>query len=142
MAITDRMAKKRAKPKRLKLRVLKDGDVVYFDPRDSKAPSPGQSYGRAEFSFCPVWVRGKLKCVYIYHLQQRDIEFYYRWDLHGRDSLNIDSWTHKGIEAPRTWLHYYCQEHKCAGFRVYVPDGAHSFMLSCGCVKFQPEARS
>jgi len=119
----------------LRLKVLKDGDVVRFDPKDYKAPTPGQSYGTAEFSFCPTWYRGKLKCVYIYHLQQRDVEFYYRIDLPKRTDFRVTNW--RGVSEPRIWIFFHCKDHKCMGMRAYVPRDSNQFVVQMNAVYFE-----
>ena len=115
---------------KLKERILKDSEKVYFDWHDSKAPSEGQSYGRAEFALCPIWKRGKIKELFIYHKQQRDIEFYYKIESGYADLLMIDSWV--GLESPKTWAHIWCKEHKTQTILVYVPNNSNYFQITIG----------
>lgn len=93
---------------------------MYFDWCDSKAPSKGQSLGRAEFVICQNWKYGRLKKFFIYPSQQRDVKFAYFVNCNST-ALRISSWTHKGIEEPEVWLSFYCKDHKGFGQRVYVP---------------------
>lgn len=115
--------------KELELRVLKDGDCVSFDPFDHSAPTPGESYGRAEFSLCPVFRAGRIQTLWIYPLQQRNVKFYYRVDAGRSTSLMVQSWTHKGVDRPEVWTHMWCKEHRCTSMRVYVPTLATRFQI-------------
>lgn len=113
------------KPLERKEHILKDGEKVYFKWRD---PTPGGSnLGRAEFSICPVYVRGKLKEMYIDPIQQRNSDTIYKavFDYPPLD-FTIQSF---GLDDPKIWLHYWCKRHKCAGFRLYVPDNAEYFQV-------------
>ena len=115
-------------------KILKDGDVVEFDWNDSKAPTPGQSYGRAEFFICLVWnTRGKrprLKEFFVYPQQQRDVKHYYRVKCGWSNSFQAQAWTHKGMEEPKVWLHSWCKEHKGPSFRLYVPPFSKNFRVT------------
>ena len=112
---------------------LKHGDIVFFDPMDSKAPSKSESYGRAEFTFCLVWsIRKKrpiLERFFIHHEQQRNIKYFYRVECYA-DSFSVDSWTHRGIDIPKVWLHSWCKEHKGPWIRAYVPPNSNCFTIS------------
>ena len=110
-------------------KVLQTGDVVIFDPCDSKAPSPGQSYGRAEFFICLVWKYAKLKMFFVYPARQRDVKYFYRIECGFSDSFSVQSWTHKGIQKPEVWLHFWCKEHKCPAIKVYVPANSNQFTV-------------
>jgi hypothetical protein len=110
-------------PKELKLVVLQHNSIVRFTAMDS-------SLGRAEFRFCPIWKRGKIQSLFIYHIQQRDVESYYRIDSGYSTALRIGSWTHKGIEEAHPWLHFWCKDHKCMSFRAYVPPRSTNFRVS------------
>jgi len=94
---------------------LKDGDYVFFDPFDTKAPSKGASLGRAEFTFCFKWNTRlkvpRLERVYIAHKQQRNIKYSYYINCY-YDCYSIDSWSYKGIERPHIWLCGWCKAHK------------------------------
>ena len=35
--------------------------------------------------------------------------------------FRISSWTYRGIDDPKIWLHFWCKDHMCPGMRVYVP---------------------
>lgn len=116
------MAKKKNK-KRLKQRILTDGAVVIFTPITVKC-------GRAEFVCCPVFNRGKLRELYLYPKQQPNAKeyFVYKFD-YAPENFRINSWTHKGISRPEIWIHGWCQEHKCASFRFYVPVNSNCFKV-------------
>jgi len=109
----------------LPLRVLKDNDVVPFVATHPR-------YGRAEFAVCLKYVRGKLKHVFIHPQQQENVTEYYRLDVphNGRAMFQAHSWTHKGVSEPKIWLHFWCREHECPAFRLYVPKEAKSFVAS------------
>lgn len=110
----------------LELKELKRGDKVFFKAIDD-APG-GRNLGRAEFLFCPVWENGRLKKFYIYHAQQYDVKYYYVVKCDS-DDFQVDSWTHKGIDAPNIWLHFWCKEHECVGMRVSVPRNSNVFNI-------------
>jgi hypothetical protein len=107
-----------------KEKLLEDGSIVHFK-------NSTKEYGQAEFGVCPVIKRGKLVDIFIFPLQQKDIENYYRIPVNYKpDSWSISSWTHKGIGDVRIWLFYWCKEHKCQGFRLYVPLESNCFEVS------------
>lgn len=90
-----------------------------------------QEYGRAEFIFCPVYKYGKMKELYIYPKQQPDAKFYYKFELKYTPlDFSISSWAHQGMDDPNIWLMFWCKEHKCMSFSVYVPIQAKSFHIS------------
>jgi hypothetical protein len=110
-------------------KVLNDGDEVTFEPFDITAATPGENLGRAEFSFCPVWSRGKIKTLWIVPLQQREAKNIYCVNGNFQNFM-CSSWAHKGVKEPKVWMHFWCHEHKCAGFRVYVPENARRFSVT------------
>jgi hypothetical protein len=104
---------------KLKRKELKDGDKVFYKAYDD-TPG-GSSLGHAEFVVCPVYSRGKLKEVFIYHKQQRNIKYYY----HFKFPYSPYAW---GIESYNTyndpvniWRMAWCAEHKCLSLELYVP---------------------
>ena len=80
-------------------------------------------YGRAEFVFCPVYSRGKMRKLYIYRKQQIGMNFEYCLDLkdYNVKSFSITSWIHR-TDLPNTWRESWCKEHKTIAHEVYVPD--------------------
>lgn len=82
-----------------------------------------QMYGRAEFTFCPVFKHGKCDTIYIQALQQEREDKFFVLELkdYKINCLHIESWSYKGIEAPRIWRQFWCKEHKCLTNEVYVP---------------------
>ena len=111
---------------KLKEHILKDGEKVYFKWRD---PTPGGSnLGRAEFSFCPVYKRGKLKEMVIWPIQQRNVDTYYK-AVFEYSPLDISIHSNPGLDDPKIWLHFWCKMHKCAGFRLYVPTDSKYFQV-------------
>lgn len=111
--------------------VLKDGDVVEFTPMT-------KDYGRAEFTVCFVIKSGKLKEVFIYPAQQPDAKHYYHITINYRClDWGVTSYTE---HDPNIWLMFWCKEHKCQSFRMYVPRDATKFrvqLLSSARVVFE-----
>ena len=113
--------------KELKEHILKDGESILFKWVDD---TPGGSnLGRAEFTFCPVYEYGKLKEMYIYPMQQRNVDTYYK-AVFSYPPLDFSVSSQDGLGDPKIWLHYWCKEHKCAGFRLYVPNDSKYFTVS------------
>ena len=94
--------------------------------------------GRAEFNFCPVFNRGKMVKLLIHRMQQEAKE-QYELNLeklgYGVTSFGFSSWTHKGIDEPYVWQNWWCKEHKCVSFCVYVPNNTNTieFDYYFGC---------
>lgn len=120
-------------------RELVDHDEVKFTAKTDQ-------YGLAEFSFCPIYKRGKLVEMFIYPKQQPDVKEYFHVDLsYGPDSFMLGSWTHKGMSEPWVWFFKWCKEHKCQSFIAYAPPEATSFQVSClstFSIHFSQEAAS
>lgn len=115
---------KSSKRKTLTEKVLEDDDSVKF-------VSLTKEYGNAEFAVCSVYARGKLRKLYLYPHQQPNAKHFYRIDVPvGTQDWSIGSWTHKGIDEPHIWLHYWCKEHKAPAIRLYVPKGTTKFTVS------------
>jgi hypothetical protein len=110
-----------------KLKELTDGGVVEF-------VSSTYNDGRAEFTFCPVWKRGKITELFIYPRQQKRKDPAECWHIQCgfSASLTIGSWTHRGIDEPRVWMHFWCKEHKTQSCHVYVPANADCFEVRMG----------
>lgn len=88
-----------------------------------------KSLGRAEFLFCPVYVRGKLKTLFIQALQQ---ECKGAWRLDCEIPVvhfHIESWTHK-TEHPKVWRESWCLDHKTIAHEVYVPPETDEIVFS------------
>lgn len=100
---------------------LKEGESVEFNFTD-------KDYGRAEFSICQIWKRNRLKKLYIYPHQQRDVKYFYTIEtaLHC-DRLSLSS--NIKNEDYRIWIHGWCKEHKCPFIRFYVPRYSKRFYL-------------
>lgn len=94
-------------------KTIKDGDLLPFVWMTER-------FGRAEFSICPQWKRGKLVKLSIYPLQQEDTSCYYEWEGDGKRYFTIQSYFNKS--EPHAWMHSYCKEHKCHSMTIYVPD--------------------
>ena len=111
---------------KLTCRELKEHDIVKFSARSSQ-------YGNAEFIFCPIFKRGKLKEMFIWPAQQPDVTEFFRILLpYVPQNFGISAWTHKGMDEPRPWMFFWCREHKCVAFRVYVPKQAKCFRVLFG----------
>lgn len=118
------------KKEELKLKVLKEGDIVRFKPKDDV--EGGSNLGHAEFDFCVKWKYGKIQEIFIYHTQQRNIKNYYKVECGFATELSIQSWTHKGIDKPNIWRIKYCKEHKAINHSVYVPINSNHFSIRLG----------
>lgn len=107
---------------KLSLKELRNGDEIHFTPITKE-------YGRAEFSFCPVWEDGRFLELWIYPLTLPDAK--QRWVVRaaGRQAFMVNSWIHKGMGLPWHWIFYWCEEHKCMAFRSYAPDEATKFTV-------------
>jgi hypothetical protein len=92
--------------------ILKDRDFIPFEWISKK-------WGRAEFSICSQYKRGKLVRLFIYPHQQENEENYYMWEGAGRDYFTIQGY--QGLADPKIWLINWCKEHKCQNLRLYVP---------------------
>ncbi len=124
------------KANRLTLRRLKDGDRVDFVAFTEK-------YGNAEFVFCLRFERGQIKKLFITPKQQPDAKHRFEVDAsYGATGFHLSSYTHKGMDRPWPWIHFWCEEHKAFAFSAYVPKQATHFKvqtLSSLCVTFDKE---
>jgi len=102
-----------------KEQLLKDNDKIPFRESDP-------DYGRAEFVICPVYKRGKLKDMYIYPAQQRDVHTFYH-AVFTSSPLDFSFSSYDDLDEPKIWIHFWCKEHKSASFRLYVPVGSQYF---------------
>lgn len=109
-----------AKPKQVTRRITV-GDVIRYEWMD-KTPGGG-NLGHAEFLFCPVWSRGRMRELHIYPRQQRVPVYCYTLDLSECriSDFSFSSWTYMGIEHPWCWRMWWCKEHKGVSYEVYVP---------------------
>lgn len=85
-----------------------------------------EHYGRAEFTFCPVFNVdengvGVLKELYIQARQQeREVIGWKFTPEIPVEELQFSSWTHK-TEHPFCWMHRWCKHHKTLMHMIYVP---------------------
>lgn len=81
-----------------------------------------QSYGRAEFEFCPVIKNGKITDLFIVPRQQEREEKGWHLDLSKLrcSCINFVSWI-QYHENPNIWNEYWCKIHKALTHRIYVP---------------------
>lgn len=110
---------------------LGNNSRIYFEPFHN-------DYGNAEFAFCVRWRRTSITDVWITRQQQvpptsikgrkarHDWGFFHLPVNGASDMMTIGSWTHKGMDEARVWLHFWCKQHSCVGIRVYPPLQAHS----------------
>jgi len=104
-------------------KILKNGDVISFIPST-------REYGIAEFSACPMFRRGKLKEIIIWPLQQPKAKYYYKYIFNNPpQDFSFISVVSKGISEPKIWLHFWCKQHKCHSFRMYVPPESNCFRI-------------
>ena len=110
----------------LKCRELKENDMVRFD-------ASSERYGTAEFIFCFVLKRGKLKELFIWPSQQANVtEFFHVALPYAPQQFGVSAWTHKEMDEPRSWMFFWCREHRCVAMRVYVPKQAKCFRVHFG----------
>lgn len=76
-----------------------------------------KDFGRAEFSICTHYKRGKLIKAWLFPLQQEDRSKFWVWE----GKANGLMLTGYGLENPKVWLTGWCKEHKCQTLRFYVP---------------------
>lgn len=100
-------------------RVLKCGDKIPFEWITQK-------YGRAEFTFCLKYNRGKLKEVFITPQQQPNVKEWFVLPFH-RDDFMAKSTIE--LDDPKIWLHFWCKEHKAPAFNLYVPKDSRFFYV-------------
>lgn len=101
--------------------VIKDGDFIPFEYMH-------KSYGRAEFTLCPQYKRGKLVKLFIYPLQQEDRSKFWVWEGNGKRHFTVQSYDK--LDEPKLWMHSFCKEHKCQSIRLYVPNNAKFIWFS------------
>jgi bisphosphoglycerate-dependent phosphoglycerate mutase len=102
-------------------KIIKDRDFLPFVGMTS-------NLGRAEFVVCPKFKRGKLVELFMYPLQQENVNHYYRWQGNGKNNYTVQSY--EQLDEPKLWMHFYCKEHKCQSFRMYVPNEANYIWFS------------
>jgi len=109
-----------------------EGDL--FIPFEWLDKTPGGSnLGRAEFSVCIKYKRGKVSEYFVYPEQQRNMNIFWHWQGK-RDDLTISSYD--GLEDAKVWMFYYCKTHKTQSFRLYVPPNAKYLHLSYNGLDF------
>lgn len=107
--------------KELECQKINDG---YFIPFITKT----KRYGRAGFTVCPQYSRGKIVKLTIHALQQENVTKFWEWEGVGKKFLIITSYD--GLNDPKIWMHGYCTEHKCATMRLYVPHDSNYIWFS------------
>jgi hypothetical protein len=91
--------------------------------------------GVAEFRFCLVYRRGKLIEIVITPTQQPDATEFFRLAVYGR-SFSFNSWAYQGVSQPWVWRHFWCVEHRCPAFDLYVPPEATHLAVHGGDIYF------
>lgn len=119
------MNKQEQKRELLRERIIEFGDEIKYTPMTKE-------YGQAEFSICPVFKRGYIEELYIYHLQQPDIRYFHKLVPDGKyNALNFSAYGGDFYDAPRIWQTWWCKEHKCYSIELYVPNKGDSFTVEC-----------
>jgi len=101
-----------------------------------------KEYGRAEFSFCLKWKRGKITDLWISAHQQIGENQGKMWHLrvHGSTSFNISP------SEAHLWLVGWCPLHKTQNYSMYVADDTDTLAInllssiSIMCVKSRKAA--
>lgn len=98
-------------------RLLRRGDRVPF-----VAYAPGK--GVTEFRFCLRWEGRGLVEVLIHNLQHGER---FKLEGAGQETFCANAWTHQGLDNAWIWRHFWCAEHDCPAFDLYVPRQAEWF---------------
>jgi hypothetical protein len=69
-----------------------------------------QRLGRAEFTVCPQFKRGKLVRLSIYPRQQEDRSYYLLWEANGNGKKHYTIQGYEGLDEPYLWTHNWCKE--------------------------------
>jgi hypothetical protein len=90
------------------------------------------SFGRAEFEFCPVFKRGKMTDLFITRRQQDNYENYHLplKELGFNNTTDFAFNGYDSSEGVRAWGHYWCKFHKAICFKVYVPNDTDTINFS------------
>jgi hypothetical protein len=110
---------------------VQDDMFIPFDWID-KTPS-GSNLGRAEFSVCLKFKRGKVVEYFVFPEQQQNQKYYWHWE--GNYS-NFSIHSYDDLEDANVWLFYYCKTHKGQEFRLYAPKGSKYLWLSNNGIGF------
>jgi hypothetical protein len=90
-----------------------------------------EKYGRAEFTFCPVFSDGILDKIFIQARQQERKDE--RWVLdipyNGIKEIQFNSWSYK-TDNPYHWLHCWCEDHNTLMHMIYVPKNTSTLYFS------------
>lgn len=88
--------------------------------------------GRAEFTVCVRWSRGRIREMWLYPRQQKRYEQGWHFPRLSSDSLGIGSWNHKGLDDPKVWRMWWCKEHRCMATEFYVPNYSNELDIIAG----------
>jgi hypothetical protein len=102
---------------------INDGDFIQFVDFTERL-------GRAEFTVCPQFKRGKLVRLSIYPRQQEDRGYFLLWETNGKGKNHYTVQGYEGLDEPYLWTHHWCKKHKCQSFTMYVPRGAKFLWFS------------
>lgn len=111
---------------------LRDWKVIELNPEGSKEWNfyipyvyMTKEYGRAEFSICTKWKRGRISDIWISRMQQKEGcgELYHINVVSKSRSLSF------GYES-HVWFSCWCQEHKAQNLRAYVPNNTDMLLVS------------
>ena len=99
---------------------VKVKDKIYV-PFDWKDPTPGGSnLGRAEFSVCLKFKKGKVKEFWVYPIQTRIEDYWYcKYEY-----VDFHISSYDKLDSTGAWLVRWCKEHKTPAFSIYAPNNA------------------
>ena len=76
--------------------------------------------GRAEFAVCPTFIRGYIRELHIFPLQQ-DMNVSYAVRIPEHIKINQLGFSSDPHNPHNMWHGTWCKEHKCLSLRMYVP---------------------
>lgn len=114
-----------------------NGEVIDFVEKT-------KGFGRAEFVLCPIWMNGSIVKVFLFPSQQPNAKYYYVFNPkeHSWEGIFFGTYINhdKGeLSQPSVWKTFWCKDHECQAFRMYVPVGSSRLKISTGLMKFNME---
>lgn len=96
---------------------------------------PESPTSMVEMKICPVYKKWKLVELFIFQQTSVPHPICFRIDCQNDnyEGIYFGEYSHTGtnlvteLRFPVIWKMFYCTEHKCQSFRMYVPDGAKKF---------------
>lgn len=97
-------------------------NIITYKPMDPQL-------GNAEFVFCPQFIRGNMKTLFITAKQQNRRVKYWKVNLPFPVKVFlITSWIHK-TNHPNIWREYWCSVHKAIAHEIYVPQNTNQIVF-------------